>query len=460
MSSIICKIQALSSTMPAKAVKLSTSLMKEWGCHPGQSIKIRVGNRTLITRILGINRNEYAIYFPKYIARQLAIPYFSEIRTSLQNRELRIGPVLAILTTGYTGSSTTPFGNRSSLFKSFLLAAQTDRPFFYVFTPEMVDWNTQTVNGWFYGKGKNGVCQWFRRTAPLPEVIYERIPNRKAESLPQVKACRERIQSITRCQIFNQGFFNKWSVHEKLYQHPLTSENIPETYPSPTIPLIKKMVDRHQMIYLKPDGGSLGMGIFRITRHPQGGYYCRFRDGEKNVLRLFHSMEKLVWHIFGQQMHRLNRYLVQQGIRLAKYDGRPVDFRVHMHKDRSEEWQVVGIGAKVAGVGCVTTHGRTGGSMISTSELLQKKFPGAESEIENKIRDASIRIARTLEEEVNGPLGELGLDIGIDRYQHVWLFEVNSKPGRHIFLHPTLRDAGKQSARYITEYSLKLANFV
>lgn len=79
--------------------------------------------------------------------------------------------------------------------------------------------------------------------------------------------------------------------------------------------------------------------------------------------------------------------------------------------------------------------------------------------MENRIKETSIRICNALEGHVKGPLGELGLDIGVDYQQKVWLFEANSKPGRHIFLHPSLWDAGKQSAHYITDYSLKLAKF-
>ncbi|OYD08437.1 YheC/YheD family endospore coat-associated protein [Paludifilum halophilum] len=460
MKSITCKIHPLTSPAPAQAVLLTQTLMREWECQQGQSIKVTVGNKTLIARVIGVRRQDRAIFFPRSIARQLAIPYFKEVRASFHQKELRLGPVFAILTTGYTASSSAPFGLRSNLFRSFLLAAHEDKPFFYVFTPEMVDWTHRVTSGWFYIRSSNGKFRWVRLTAPLPDVVYERVPNRKAESLPQVQECRSRLKNIVRTKIFNQGFFNKWSIHELLYNHPLTSGHIPETFPSPTMETIRNMLDRHQMVYLKPSAGSLGLGIFRITRHPRGGYFCRFRDGDRNILRRFHSLETMFHHHFGHRLTRIPRYLVQQGIRLAKYRGRPVDFRVHMHKDMRGHWKVVGIGAKVAGVGSVTTHGRTGGSLLSAQELLQNIFPGEEKDMEERIGDAATRIAVALEGEIQGPLGELGLDIGVDRHRKVWLFEVNSKPGRHIFLHPSLRHAGKQSARYITEYSLNLAQFV
>jgi hypothetical protein len=460
MNSFICRILPLSTRNATQAILLSQPLMQQWGCIPGQSIKVKVGNKTCIARVAALKNPSLHIYIPRSIANQLCIPYYGSVRASFMQRRLCIGPVIAILTTGFTGNSSNPFGSRSTLFRNFLMAAYEDKPFFYVFTPEMVDWNRQVTSGWFYQPNSQGVYRWVRRMAPLPDVVYERVPNRKSESLPQVRACRERLRTFIRCQIFNQGFFNKWTVHEKLRDHEWTAEHIPETYHSPSAKVIQSMLERHQMVYLKPSGGSLGLGIFRITRHPRGGYFCRFRNGNHNILRRFRSLDTMLRHLFGQQLTRLPRYLVQQGIRLVKYDGRSVDFRVHMHKDKRGEWQVVGMGAKVAGVGSVTTHGRTGGSLLTAEELLRNAFPGKEKELMARIQHASITIASALEGEVEGHLGELGLDIGVDHNQKVWLFEVNAKPGRHIFLHPSLRHAGRKSARYITEYSLKLAQFV
>ncbi len=459
MSSIVCRVHRLSSS-PTKAIILTKPLMEHWGCQNGQSIKISFGNKMLIARVVGISRQETAIYLPPTIARQLTIPFFGETRASFRNRTLRLGPVIGILTTGFTGSPSLPFGVRSQLFRNFLIAGQEDKPYFFVFTPEMVDWQRRTISGWFYRRNKTGTYLWSRHKVPLPDVVYERIPNRKAESLPQVKECRNRLQRIAGSRIFNQGFFNKWSIHELLAHDPVVGKYVPETALSPSVENIQRMAEAHQIVYLKPSGGSLGIGIFRITRDPDGRYFCRFRNGEKNVLLRFYSLRKMIQHLFGKQPSSFQRYLVQQGIRLIRYKGRPVDFRVHMHKDRNGKWKVVGIGAKAAGFGSITTHVRTGGSLFSANQLLESIFGTNAHIVISGLKRVSIQIAEALEEKTNGPLGELGMDIGVDQDGKIWLFEINSKPGRHIFHHPDLKEAGRQSARYITEYALTLANFV
>ena len=85
---------------------------------------------------------------------------------------------------------------------------------------------------------------------------------------------------------------------------------------------------------------------------------------ERRMFSCVLLLRKMIQHLFGKQPSSFHRYLVQQGIRLIRYKGRPVDFRVHMNKDRNGKWKVVGIGAKAAGSGSITTHVRTGGSLF------------------------------------------------------------------------------------------------
>lgn len=464
MKSYVCRIQRLKSA-PTKAVILTTSLLKKLGCTTGTSVRISCGNKQVISRIAVIhNKPGDALYVPPNVAHELALPTALVTRVSFQNKTLRLGPVIGILTTGFTGSHYKPFGGRTSLFKQFLTAGKEDAPFFFVFTPSMVNWRDETITGWFIRYHPTlKQYMWRAERTPLPDVVYDRVPNRKKELAPCVVLCKERLQQHRhRVHWFNQGFFNKWDVHEQLYNHPLASQYIPETVLSPNVSKLADMLKRYRMVYLKPSGGSLGMGIIRITYDPQHGYYSRYHtlQSGRNVLKRFKSLDRLLQHVFAKQTGRIDKYIVQQGVRLIRHENRPVDFRLHMHKDRKNEWRVVGMAAKVAGTGSVTTHVRTGGSVIPAEELFQTKYGKKATEMEQKLVRAAKAIAAALEETTVGTLGELGMDMGLDAYHNVWLFEVNAKPGRHIFYHPHLRTAGRESARYITEYSLKLADFI
>ncbi len=58
----------------------------------------------------------------------------------------------------------------------------------------------------------------------------------------------------------------------------------------------------------------------------------------------------------------------------------------------------------------------------------------------SKLSEAALNISKALERNMEGIIGEIGFDFGLDRNGHVWLFEANSKPGRSIFKHPQLRE--------------------
>ncbi|WP_054948589.1 YheC/YheD family endospore coat-associated protein [Numidum massiliense] len=462
MNSYVCRLHRLRSA-PTKAVVMTPAIMRKLGCTAGSSVRLCCGNKELITRIASIKgKKEEVIYLPASVAAELSLPPISAARVIFHNRTLRLGPVIGILTTGFTGSPLKPFGARTSLFKQFLVAGLADGPIFFVFTPAMVDWQNETVTGWFiHYHPAHKQYVWRAERTPLPDVVYDRVPNRKQEMEPSVVACKERLLNHRHnIRWFNQGFFNKWHIHEQLYNHPVASQYIPETIHSPRVKELQEMLNRHQMLYLKPSSGSLGLGIIRITQQAKGSYYCRYHSLQRNVLKRFTSLDKLVRYFFSQQATRMDRYIAQQGIRLIRHENRAVDFRLHMHKNACNEWKLAGTAAKVAGTGSVTTHVRTGGSVIPAHELFRMHYGSSGPQLQKKLEQAAVAIAQALEGTTPGLLGELGMDMGIDTHQRVWLFEVNAKPGRHIFYHPDLRSAGRQSARFITEYSLKLAEFI
>lgn len=453
MNPLICQI-SITSKSNTPTISLSRNLLEQFRISSGQTIRLEFGKKNVSTRV-SLNKSlDGKINLSRSLAQELSLPFSGKLLVTYQDRRLRLGPVIGVLTTGFTGNARSPFGSRSTLFRNFIAAGSPLYPCMFVFTPSMIDWNRKVIRGWFYRNSS-----WSKFTFPFPDVIYERAPNRKAEALYSIKSTVSKLKSAAQIPTFNQGFFNKWTVHQLLSNHPRSSPYIPETVLAPSISTLQRMLEKHSMVYMKPARGSLGLGIFRITRHPQEGYYCRFNQGNKNVLHRFYSLDKLLSYYFGKS-NRFKNYLVQQGIRLIKAKDNPVDFRVHMHKDFTGNWKVIAVGAKAAGDGCVTTHMRTGGTVIATDDLFHTTFGNDANRMKAQLEKASIAIAETLEKQIQAPLGELGLDMGIDRDRKVWMFESNSKPGRHIFLHPSLKDAGRKSARCITEYSLKLAEFV
>jgi hypothetical protein len=200
---------------------------------------------------------------------------------------------------------------------------------------------------------------------------------------------------------------------------------------------IETMLSTHGHVFIKPKNGSLGLGVHQIIydKHSDD-YFCRYQDPSGiNRLRKFSSLERLMETVFANQS--LENMLVQQGIHLLRSESRSIDFRVHTNKDDMGNWHVSAIAAKIAGLGSVTTHARSGGDIKTMEEV----FSNEECILfKDRLSTAALLLSSSLDRNVEGIIGEIGFDLGIDRHGEVWLFEANSKPGRTIFTHPELKD--------------------
>jgi hypothetical protein len=257
--------------------------------------------------------------------------------------------------------------------------------------------------------------------------------------------------------IFNWSFFDKMDVY-RLLEGEEAYKYVPDSNMSPSASKIRDMVKKHRFVYLKPTAGSLGNGIYKLTYVPNRGYFARYRRGSSNVLLRFGKFSELMRMLHRTRGH-LKNYVIQQGIRLIEIDGNPLDFRFHLNKNGYNNWVVAGIGAKRAGRGSVTTHVKNGGQIMTPEKALERVYGARSDIILQNAKQAAIRIAEALEKKYNHRLGELGLDIGIDQKDKIWMFEANSKPGRSIFKHPALKSQGKASLQHILEHCIYLSNF-
>lgn len=438
---------------------LPLQLCQKLQLRPRQKIIVSLGKRE-VTATVYQNRKypeSNIVKVTSALKQQLGIPHAGLIHLKREDDTLRIGPAIGIVTTGGSNNPEKPFGARTLFFQKLLKQQEGKGVFFFIFSPQDVDWEQHLVRGWFLRKTKQGRYTWRSLTTAMPDVVYDRIPSRAAEKQDIVQAFKLRLTHEENLPMFNRGFFDKWGVYKLLSPLPEVNEHIPETHLSPSLETLRSMLRKYRMVYLKPISGSLGYGIVKVRHLPNRGYEVTYHHGSSPVRRLFKKLLPLYQHVF--RTRRKRSYLIQQGIQLCTYQGRPFDFRVHLHKNQQNNWVVSCMAAKVAGAGSVTTHVRTGGMVIPGEEILQYLFGSQWQVVEERIRTAAVRLSNAIEEAQGIPLGELGLDIGIDTHGHVWMFEANSKPGRSIFKHSRLRQADEMSLGLIVDYSCYLANF-
>jgi len=451
MSLTVSKIHFTRKT--DRAVYLTPALAKELRLRGGGTVDVRLGGKTVTAQVKALKGKGRHLYLPAAIREAIRAPKTGNIylATADGGTTVRLGPLIGVLTSG-GGTAARPFGSRTGLIRE-LVRAGSGKAYVFAFTPKDVDWDQNTVLGYF----ADADGSWTRRSVPMPDVVYNRLASRTADASLGMEQLKQRFLRRN-IPIFNWSFYNKWDVYRMLEDEPDAYKHVPESTLNPTPDQMREMLRRHKFIYLKPTGGSLGKGIYRITYAPGKGYFARFRSNGKNTLLRFQNFSSLMT-MLGASSGRLRRYVAQQGIRLIDIEDNPIDFRFHLVRNQSNQWVVAGIGAKMAGRGSVTTHIKNGGTLMTPEQALGRVFGDKAGDVLDRMKSVSIKLAEAIQNNSRHHVGELGFDLGIDTNEHIWMFEANSKPGRSIFKHPALKEEGRETLSLVFQHCLYLAKF-
>lgn len=299
--------------------------------------------------------------------------------------------------------------------------------------------------------------KWKKELHPLPHVIYNRIPYRKFELLPEVQQVLKACMRHRKIRFFNPTFFNKWTLFEWLSKSKDTQTFIPATQKLTTNEDLEAFLQKHPNLYLKPIRGKAGKGIMKVSRIYEKNakvrkYQLSVQDKTKSHISRYSNIPQLWTQI--REMMGNQDYIIQQGITLAHYKQRPFDLRVLVQKNNKGRWSIAGIGARLAGKLSITTHVPRGGSIDDPAKLLEAGFGSSGSKkILKRAKQSALIIAKQIEKASQTMLGEMSMDLGVDNNGHIWFFEANSKPMK--FDEPHIR---KKSLDNLIQYSIHLSN--
>lgn len=353
-------------------------------------------------------------------------------------------PVIAILT---VADKLKNFRGNQANFKDIIKTGRDMNTSVYVVTTKDLKLHAPRVQGYIYDSNdKTWTKNWF----PLPDVIYNRIPLREDENKPRVRQKIDECLSHHSIQLFNPHFFNKWRLFDWLKKNSSTKLLVPDTKRLLSSKTLSLMLRQYGSLYLKPESGKAGKGIMLLQWDETSPRpYCLIIQGQhhKNIIYRTASLPKL-WRRIRKETGTC-AYIMQEAIELSTFRNRHFDLRVLVQKTGRGNFMITGIGARLAGLKRITTHVPQGGSIEEPEKLLLSSF-GQEMTalLMNKLKSSAILIAKQIEKSCGYMLGEMSMDLGIDRNGKLWFFEANAKPMK--FDEPHIR---KKSLERVIQYS-------
>lgn len=276
-----------------------------------------------------------------------------------------------------------------------------------------------------YMRGGQGRYQ--RVAVPVPLVVHNRVVAGSAWARRKLK--RLAASGII---LFNPtNGYGKWNVYRMLSKNASLVPHLPETRPA-TNASLRDMMRRHDSLMLKPNRGSLGVGIIRLDAldRAAGQWRASIAYGRRRIAIPFRSDGRLPGAVKRRLAHAF--YLVQQRIPLAEPEGRPFDVRVSVQRGDDGAWRVTGLVGKWAAPGSYLANVAQGAQVFSLDALFRKCGFGDPAAIEQGIRALALSVAEQLGADVPY-LADLGLDIGVTKDGFPMLIECNTRDLRYSF---------------------------
>ncbi|MBN6188912.1 YheC/YheD family protein [Aneurinibacillus sp. BA2021] len=290
-----------------------------------------------------------------------------------------------------------------------------------------------------------------RMEVPVPRVIHNRALLFSAHDRNKLTQLAER-----KCIIFNRwNRYSKPYIHSLLWAEPSFRPHMAQTV-SGTPDNIRKMMKAHRALFIKPNSGSIGVGIMRLVR-ASGGWRLSYAVREEGRKRWKHTRftGALPAHLLRKLQTR--RFHIQEELPLATFRGRRFDLRVTVQKDATGEWQVAGMVGKVAPSGRFLSNVGQGGKVYRLAVLLEE-YPDLQTgRVKQAVEAFALRVARHLE-TVLPELADIGLDIGLTREGKPLFIECNGRDQRYAFGHVRMMEEWKATyanpmgyARYLLD---------
>lgn len=326
----------------------------------------------------------------------------------------------------------------------FMLALEAGFQDILVYTPFDVDFKHEMIHGYVYVNGN-----WEQSLQPFPSITYDIGYYTSSPLIQRTK----KIKAHPRLPLVGYGLGNKWTIHKHLTSSKSLKPFLIPTELAQSVTRILAMVQSHTTIMIKPLNGKGGKGIVRLTRTSSG--YTLLENDEQREEHV--NAEQI--RIYLKELLSRGKYLIQKWVDIRDKNGAVYDIRLLMQKNYLGKWQLTGMGVRQGGAEKITSNLTGGGHAFPVQPFLKEQFDEQVAQrLSSKIEKIGWYIPTFLEKSYKKRLVELGLDLAIDRDQHIWIIEVNIKPGKTLMRKLEDFEADQQVLRAPIQYARYLVD--
>lgn len=304
-----------------------------------------------------------------------------------------------------------------TVIKSYAYAAvaRAEGAQFFYFTPKSVNFDNRTIKGKVYEEG-----QWHERVMPFPDVIYNAgSPEKLSVSKGIIEKLKKEIPFTT------HSIGNKWNVMERL---KAAKEFAHYLIPSEMVGNVDKFhnfIAHYKRAVFKPIDGRKGKGIYFITKI--GNAFEVRVNSEKRNYTLAQLNELL------KEQLASGTFIMQPYIKSMTKSGQVYDFRLHVQKNGEGKWVVTTVYPRIAPNGSIIPNINSGGFTNYLDPFLEQEFKNEAYNIRRTLEHFAMSLAHHLDdiqmEKFGEVIDEIGIDVGLDEQQKIWMYEVNWRPG-------------------------------
>jgi glutathione synthase/RimK-type ligase-like ATP-grasp enzyme len=246
----------------------------------------------------------------------------------------------------------------------------------------------------------------YNAASPITEKAYE-IYEKLEESIP----------------FTSHSIGDKLTVYQSIKESKEFSHYLLPTEQIKKANMVLDRLTHYPKIVLKPVSGHKGLGLLFIER---GQTAFMVREGSAKTQSSY-NREGIIQYL--DILIKNDPYLVQPFIQCQTKSGLAFDFRLHVQKNGKGKWVITAVFPRIATPGRLITNLASGGYTAILEDFLAEEFGDNDYNIKRYLEHFALSCAEHLDKIYDQSLDELGIDVGLDADQKIWIYEVNWRPG-------------------------------